>query len=195
MGEKNQSLFLAKHLKGLEIPDGPLLEVGSHDYGSAQGFARFFDGRRYIGADITPGKGVDVVADIEASTGPFEKDRFAFVFCCSVLEHVKRPWKMAQNITEVTKPGGILYVSTPWVQQYHKYPEDYFRFSETGLKSLFDGFEWLVSETSTTINGEFLPFEEVSTEDNYLVITWVKNDKPRSFCQYRHVHLLGRKRA
>jgi SAM-dependent methyltransferase len=36
-------------------------------------------------------------------------------YSSNVLEHVRRPWTMAEEMVRVTKPGGIIYLSfTPW---------------------------------------------------------------------------------
>jgi 2-polyprenyl-3-methyl-5-hydroxy-6-metoxy-1,4-benzoquinol methylase len=38
---------------------------------------------------------------------------FDFVLCSEVIEHVKNPEKFAKSLSEATKPGGVLILSTP----------------------------------------------------------------------------------
>jgi ubiquinone/menaquinone biosynthesis C-methylase UbiE len=44
---------------------------------------------------------------------PFEDNSFDFVFSCSLIEHVKDPKKMMDEIKRVLKPNGLLYLSFP----------------------------------------------------------------------------------
>lgn len=94
-----------------------------------------------IGIDMRDGPGVDFVHDLEEplpeSIGPF-----AHVVCASVLEHVRRPWLMAENIELCLIPGGTLYVSAPTVWRWHGYPDDYWRFTHSGIKALFPNIKW-----------------------------------------------------
>lgn len=61
MGDTNQLLF-AKSFEN--IVEGPILEVGSRDYGNTQNFRGLFAKEHYIGIDMQAGKGVDQVLDL-----------------------------------------------------------------------------------------------------------------------------------
>src|SRR5207237_7089651 len=117
--------------------DGPVLEVGSKEYGSTSSFRKLYTGNEYIGVDMAEGPGVDVVADLTRSQGDLREGYFGLAICCSVLEHVAKPWLFAEILTRLVRPGGMLYMSVPWVWRYHPYPDDYFRFSPRGVVSLF----------------------------------------------------------
>jgi SAM-dependent methyltransferase len=143
MGDINQVRFLCKKAPTC---DGPILEIGSKDYGSTSSFRRFYAACPYVGLDLEPGAGVDVVADLTSSLGGLSENHFALAICCSVLEHVNKPWLMADNITRLVRPGGRLYVSVPWVWRYHPYPDDYFRFSFRGV----EGVLWNTSQSTPT---------------------------------------------
>ena len=95
----------------------------------------------YIGADIADGEGVDVVIDLCEGIGDIEPESIDLIVCCSVLEHVKKPWRMAENIDRLTRSGGKIYISVPWVWRYHPYPDDYFRFSWRGIEELFENVQ------------------------------------------------------
>lgn len=162
MGDINQSIFGKAHIKG---NPARILEVGSKNYGSTTTFRDFFRGC-YIGVDVSPGDGVDAVIDLTNDTGALAYNFFDLVICCSVLEHVPHPWKMAENITKLTAHRGQLFVSVPWTWRFHPYPSDYFRFSPEGIKAIFPGFEWGKAFLSTTKEGEI--FEFTGRDDNRL---------------------------
>jgi SAM-dependent methyltransferase len=63
--------------------------------------------------------------------------RFDLVYTFDTLEHVANPFRFAEHLIAVTRPGGHLYVATVFQWMYHPSPEDYFRYSPTGLLELF----------------------------------------------------------
>jgi len=140
-------------LKQFKPETDSVLEVGSKDYGNTQDFRSLFD-CEYVGLDMEDGKGVDVVHDLTTGTG--ELGQYGLIICCSILEHVKNPWLAAETLTKLLKPGGSIYISTPWVQRYHKYPDDYWRFTFPALQLLFEGLELGNQHLSTFTAGEFL---------------------------------------
>jgi len=122
----------------------PVLQVGSRvavvDRGS-HSWRSLLAGRDYTGMDIADGENVDVVADLcapfEELDGELGRRRFGFVICQHVLEHVVDPFQAARNVAALVEPGGLCYVAVPWVQSYHGYPNDHWRFSFSGLQLLF----------------------------------------------------------
>jgi SAM-dependent methyltransferase len=190
MGNANQLIYL-KHW--LPRADGPILEVGSKDYGSTASFRDFYASSEYVGLDMEEGKGVDVVVDLTRSIGPLRENHFGLAICCSVLEHVEKPWLFAQNLTRVVRPGGQLYMSVPWVWRYHAYPDDYFRFSHRGVKSLFDEFTWKALVFTTNIQGEFYDIREGEPLVDDLLAVRVKaaGEQERKYLPYLMVNMLG----
>ncbi len=46
---------------------------------------------------------------------PFRDDSFDVAYSSNVLEHVPRPWQLAEELLRVTRPGGTVFVSyTVW---------------------------------------------------------------------------------
>lgn len=195
MGDRNQIIFLQRHLPQVS---GPILEIGSKDYGSTSTFRDIYPDCPYIGIDMEAGAGVDAVVDMEAGIGPLTEEHFELAVCCSVLEHVAKPWKMAENITRVVAKGGRLYMSVPWVWRYHPYPDDYFRFSFRGVAALFPDFDWGTPYYSTNVEGEFIAItEENKGADNKLAqFGPAKNpaSAPRKYLPYLMVNMLGVRR-
>lgn len=186
MGDANQRLFLTR---ALPRTDGPVLEVGSRDYGSTEDWRTVYPGNEYIGVDLSAGKNVDRVIDLAAGIGDLAEGHFALVICCSVLEHVPRPWQMAENLTRLLRPGGALYVAVPWVWRYHPYPDDYFRFSWRGIAQLFPRLAWNRQAYSTSVADEF--FEVGDGIDNGLAKYVNTPAGQRKYLPYLQVHMLG----
>jgi SAM-dependent methyltransferase len=189
MGDVNQRLFLTRNMPRVA---GAVLEVGSKDYGNTASFRDVYLENEYIGVDLAPGKNVDRVADLAESTGDLEDGHFGLVICCSVLEHVRRPWDMAENLMQITRPGGALYIAVPWVWRYHPYPDDYFRFSWRGIAELFPGVAWGKLAYSTNITDEFIDITgDGSGIDNGLAQYAKTAAGPRKYLPYLQVHMLG----
>ena len=193
MGDRNQIIYLQRLVKSVE---GPVLEVGSREYGSTSSFRAIFKGE-YVGVDMAEGPGVDVVADLTESAAPLGDDRFALVICCSVLEHVRKPWRFAENITRVVRPGGLLFMSVPWVWRYHPYPDDYFRFSPRGVESLFEAFDWRARQYSTSVEGEFIDIDSAGIHADELTAIQARtqpNGPARTYMPYLMLNMLGQRR-
>lgn len=74
----------------------------------------------------------------EPLPGPFD-----VVICEQVLEHVMDPLRAVKSLCRLTRPRGLLIVSTPFLVKLHNHPGDYWRFAPDGLALLlqYGGFE------------------------------------------------------
>ncbi len=72
---------------------------------------------------------------------PFASGSIDGVLIQGVLEHVEDPVRIAGEIARVLKPGAPVYVEIPFIQHYHQDPEDYRRYTLTGLRQLLAAFE------------------------------------------------------
>ena len=90
---------------------------------------------RWTGIDMQAGHGVDQVADIHALPQAW-RDRFSAVLCSEVLEHVERPWVALPELRSVIRPGGWIVITTLFAFPEHGFPDDFFRYSRSGLASL-----------------------------------------------------------
>jgi SAM-dependent methyltransferase len=116
---------------------GPVLEVGSYQVPGQEGLANlrpFFSGQPYVGIDVRPGPGVDVLADVEALPQPDHS--FATALAIGTFEHVPRFWEGFAELHRVLRPEGALLVASPFYFRIHAHPNDYWRFSPEGLKVL-----------------------------------------------------------
>jgi hypothetical protein len=186
MGDLNQLIFAKKALKNFK---GRVLEIGSKNYGSTQNFRDLFPDNEYIGVDLESGPNVDLVHNIENGLGPLESQKFDLIIICSVLEHTPTPWILANNIQKLMTQTSAVYSCHPWVWRYHKYPDDYFRFSPKGIQSLFSGLNfWLPEYYATYKQGEFLPFSKNDGIDNDFAIF---DAHGRKFLPYLQTIMLG----
>ena len=99
----------------------------------------------YVAFDIAPGPAIDVTGDIERT--PFKDDEFDTIISTQVLEHVRRPWLVVEEMRRILKPGGIAFITAPFLVQHHGHPDDFFRYTTSGIASLFAdrGFEIIES--------------------------------------------------
>jgi hypothetical protein len=105
-----------------------------------------FGEREVIGVDVHPGIGVDRIGDAHRLSALFSRDSVAVTYSESVLEHVAKPWLVALQCNRVLMIGGIAIHVAPWLWPTHASPNDFWRFSASGLKQLFGrelGFEIL----------------------------------------------------
>jgi SAM-dependent methyltransferase len=109
-----------------------ILEVGSYDVnGSLRSSAPA--GATYIGIDLEPGPGVDLVVD-QGMPLPVEDDSFDLVIASSVLEHDPAFWMTFIEMARKVRSGGYLYINVPSNGAVHRYPEDHWRFyPDSGL--------------------------------------------------------------
>ena len=72
---------------------------------------------------------------------PFRDGMFDGVWIQAVLEHVLDPPALVAEIHRVLKPTGLVYADTPFMQQVHEQAYDFTRFTLSGHRWLFRGFE------------------------------------------------------
>lgn len=96
----------------------------------------------YKTIDINPEYRPDIVAD--AHNLPINSGAADGVICKSVLEHVKNPFRVVDEIWRILRPGGKCFITVPFLHPYHAAGQapykDYWRFSEDGARYLFRKF-------------------------------------------------------
>lgn len=90
---------------------------------------------RWTGIDMQEGDGVDIVADIHSLPSDW-RHSFTGILCSEVLEHVERPWVALPKLVDVLIPGGTIVITTLQCFPVHGFPNDYYRFTESGLRVL-----------------------------------------------------------
>ena len=136
--------FLNKH----NIRKGKLLEVGGSIARNTKSEFSNFD---YTNLDLLDSKDVPtIVGDITDCKKIIKDNTYDFIFNFHVFEHIKEPWKAAEEINRILKPGGISMTVTFWSWRYHPIPTDYWRFSPECLKFLFKSMKTLAYDFDTS---------------------------------------------
>jgi SAM-dependent methyltransferase len=116
---------------------GPILEIGSYQVEGQESVAdlrTLFPGRSYLGMDVRPGRGVDLLASVEAL--PYAAGSIGTILAVSTLEHVPRFWRAFEEMHRVLRPDGALLVVCPFYFHLHAHPNDYWRFTPEALELL-----------------------------------------------------------
>lgn len=123
--------------------------------------AACFSHCRYLGLEVAQAaahgstKRADVLYD--GRTLPLHDASADAVLCTQVLEHVIAPTEFLQELHRITRPGGKLLLTVPFVWDEHEQPYDFARYSSFGLRHLLRcaGFR-VIAETKTLANAAIL---------------------------------------
>lgn len=67
---------------------------------------------------------------------PFQNDTFDCLISDQIIEHLEDPFKAVRESRRVVKPGGLIIISSCFLNPLHPSPNDYWRFSVAGMRSL-----------------------------------------------------------
>jgi hypothetical protein len=139
-GEPSSDLERRFIARCAELPAPSVLELGSLQ--SVPGRSTLHrdwvpHAAEFLGTDIESGPDVDIVADLHRLSDVTGSERFDVILSCSTFEHLKYPTVAAHEVMKALKVGGLLFVQTHQSFPLHGYPNDYFRFSQDALASLF----------------------------------------------------------
>jgi SAM-dependent methyltransferase len=126
--------------ESFDLP-GPILEIGSYQVPGQEALAdlrALFPDREYVGLDVRPGPGVDLVADVEAL--PQADASVGTVLALNTFEHVRRFWRGLAEVRRVLRPDGALLLTCPFYFHIHSHPNDYWRFSPQALEVLLEDY-------------------------------------------------------
>jgi methyltransferase family protein len=111
--------------------------------------AENFRDKEVVVLDVLPDSGVDVVCDAHRMSEVLEAGSFDMVSSFAVFEHLVMPWKVAIEMNRILRVGGVGLIVTHQTIGMHDMPWDYFRFSDSAWKGLFNahtGFRVLDTE-------------------------------------------------
>jgi hypothetical protein len=130
------TLFFASYLKAKDQRPKAVLDVGGQDVnGTLRSAAP--ESWRFVSADMTSGKGVDVVLD-DPYKLPFSDGEFDAVISTSCFEHDACFWLSFLEMLRVTNVGGYVYLNAPSGGLVHRYPIDAWRFYPDASVALVD---------------------------------------------------------
>lgn len=115
-----------------------VLEIGARAsvFGTEGPRGAFTGAREYVGLDINPGPGVDLVGDIHELSTVLDGKRFGAIYSTSVFEHLAMPWVAAIECIKLLEVGGIMFHHFPFAWPQHE-SVDAWRFTHQAFLLLF----------------------------------------------------------
>jgi len=170
--------WVLKNISESEIRDKRILEVGSMDVnGSPRLVIERLEPSGYIGIDLAPGPGVDIVCKCEELVERFGEESFDFIISTCALEHIE-DWKTSiSNIKKVCKKKGYILIIVPGKWPQHDYPHDYWRFSKDDMVYIFSDCKIL------KLNSDYQPGRDEKGNVAPLSLTYIKCQKPDNFSE------------
>lgn len=131
---------ISKHIKNIS---GVILDLGG---GKNPSYERFWQIKpdKFIRVDINEKAKPDVIVDLNESL-PFSDNFADAIFLFSVIYILEDPGKTLREIYRILKPGGKLFMTSPFIFNEAREPSDYWRFTGEALEKLlresgFDNF-------------------------------------------------------
>lgn len=129
----------------------PILEVGSRCHGT---FAErpWMNNRtlrpdcEFVGIDLQPGEGVDVVVPPEDLWGALGHDEFGSAILSEVLEHDEYPHDTLTKLNYALVPNSCVLITVPFAHHVHGFPHDFWRFTPDGLRHMLETNDFEVLE-------------------------------------------------
>lgn len=120
----------------------PIYEFGSFQVPGQESFSNLrtiFPHKKYVGCDMREGPGVDLVVDLHNVQLP--SNCAGSIICVETLEHVEFLREALFSMYRLLQDGGILILTSVFLFPIHEYPNDFWRFTPAGFKSLLKDFQ------------------------------------------------------
>lgn len=137
--------YLRSKVTKAEIQGKMVLEIGSYNVnGTARDVIVPLAPKQYLGIDQGPGPGVDLVLDASNIVTALGANSYDVVLSTEMLEHAQDWRRAVSNMKAVTKPGGLLFVTTRGPGfPFHGFPHDFWRFTVEDFRRIFMDMEIL----------------------------------------------------
>ena len=127
--------------------------------------------------------------ELDICAPPPDLDAHDVVICEQVLEHVPDPWRAAQTLHDLCRPGGSVVVSTPFLVRVHPTPYDFWRFTEDGLRRVLESAGLVVDQTAgwgskRAVRGNLWrfppmrPWHSLRNEADFPLVIWAYAHRP-----------------
>ena len=167
--------ILDRHLARVarEHARGRLLDVGCGEKPYRALLAPFVT--EHVGLDHVDTQHPRDAIDLYGYAGaiPAEAMSYDTVLSTAVLEHVEEPASAIAEMHRVLRPGGVVILTAPLFWQVHEVPRDFYRFTEYGLRYLFEKAGFTILEL-TPLSGFVVTFAQA-------LVYYVHESLPRWF--------------
>ena len=130
-------MLMNAELKNFSL-SGKILDLGAgRKRSSYLSFIKLKELYEIISVDLLPDREPDIIADLEKSL-PIQNFEYDHVLCFNLLEHIYEHKGLVREARRVLKSGGRLLGYVPFLLKFHPDPNDYFRYTEQGLKKILE---------------------------------------------------------
>jgi SAM-dependent methyltransferase len=109
--------------------------------------------------------------------------QYDIIIADNVFEHLRQPLAAAMNVHRMLKPGGWFMIATPFLIRVHGCPDDYTRWTESGLRILLEESGFTAIATASWGNrscvkanftrwAEYGWFRSLRNEPDFPVVVW-----------------------
>src|SRR3989338_8068056 len=125
------NLEISKHVKNI---GGVVIDLGG---GKNPSYERFWSimPEKFIRVDVNKNTEPDIIADLNQPL-PFNNNYADMIFLFNVIYILESPQKTLREINRILKSGGKLFITSPFIFNEAKEPNDYWRFTSEGLEKL-----------------------------------------------------------
>lgn len=123
---------------------GNVLEIGSCNVNGTPRTPLGHKAKTWTGIDLLPGPDVDIVADAKKWLNQRYTGEYDTIIACEVYEHDPEFWETNDWAKMILQCGGIYIITSPTIDfpihedwDGRSFGGDYYRFTESGIKSLF----------------------------------------------------------
>jgi SAM-dependent methyltransferase len=147
--------FMKRAAELYATDSGRLLDIAPQVH---QGARPFFSSSIFVETfDIDPATHSTYTGDICQRNDFLLDQAFDYIVCTEVLEHTLQPFNAVNEMWRLLKPGGKLFVSTPFNFRIHGPLPDCWRFTEHGLRALLANFKIIELHGIATSGRDLMP--------------------------------------
>lgn len=125
------NLEISNHVKNV---GSVVIDLGGGKNPSYERFWRI-NPEKFIRVDINEEAKPDVTANLNNQL-PFSDNFSNTVFLFNVIYILENPVKTLREVNRILKPGGRLYITSPFIFNEAREPNDYWRFTSEGLEKI-----------------------------------------------------------
>lgn len=147
-------------------------------------FGNYYDGLHVETCDIQQNSSLSIEHIISPTAQlPFQDGSYDVIFIFDVLEHVEDDLLFISECNRILSPGGRVIATVPFMYRFHEEPNDYRRYTPTGLSYIFEKKGNFLIETIIPLGSTFFSANKLINERRvflpinrrilYRIISWM----------------------